>query len=176
MLATASANAQSFFGERVEGTLCRNGEIVMFACASQGKRIAVCASSSGGSAFGLLRYRFGSDQNLELEFPQQPKLLRDYANGNHLGDGARGSLTYLRLINGDVSYAVFSEVVNPTYQQSGSGERSGVIVEKNGKMLAKRMCDADMRTYSGMLLDSEFLGVAVPFDRHGLNAFPAYRP
>jgi len=176
LLASPPANAQTFFGERVEGTLCRNGETVMFACPSQGKRMAVCASPSGGSPFGFLRYRFGDDQNLELEFPLQPKPLRDYASGNHLGDGARGSLTYLRLLRGDVSYAVFSEVVNPSYQQAGASERNGVIVERHGKVLARHMCDADARIYSGMLLDPKFLDMAVPLDQHGLIDFPAYRP
>lgn len=171
-----AARAQSFFGETLEGTLCRAGETVMFACPSGDRKIAVCASPSRDSRFGFLQYRFGDERRLDLAFPRQPAPLPGYASGNQLGDGGRGELTYLRLVNGDTSYTVFSEVVNPSYQGTDAHERHGVIIERNGKTLAKRMCDADARTYTGMLSDPKFFGVAVPFDRAGLRGFPGYRP
>jgi hypothetical protein len=170
------AGAQSFFGEPLKGTLCRIGETVMFACPSGDKKIAVCASPFGDSAFGFLQYRFGDGHKLDLAFPRQPVPLRSYASGNQLGDGSRGELTYLRLVNGDTSYTVFSETVNPSYQGADAHERHGVIVESNGNLLGKRMCDPDARAYTGMLSDPKFFGVAVPLERTGLRGFPGYRP
>lgn len=171
-----AANAQSFFGQTLDGTLCRAGETVMFACPSGHKKIAVCAAPSRDSAFGFLQYRFGDERKLDLVFPRQPVPLLSYASGNQLGDGSRGELTYLRLVNGDTSYTVFSEMVNPSYQGDDAHERHGVIVERNGNLLGKRMCDTDARTYTGMLSDPKFFGVAVPLDRTGLRGFPGYRP
>lgn len=171
-----AARGQTFFGATAEDTLCHAGETVMFACLSGDKKIAVCAAPSRDSAFGFLQYRFGDERKLDLAFPRQPVPLSGYASGNQLGDGGRGELTYLRLVNGDTSYTVFSEAVSPSYQGADAHERHGVIVERNGKLLGKRMCDAHARTYAGMLSDSKFFGVAVPFDRAGLRGFPGYRP
>ncbi|HWB95337.1 hypothetical protein [Fulvimonas soli] len=148
----------------------------MFACNAGEKRIAVCAASSGGSAFGALRYRFGDSHGLELEFPARPMRPQTYASGNHLRDGMRGTLVYLRMTNRDTSYTVFSEAINPAYQGDGASERSGVMVERNGKVLGRHMCDAQGRTYAGMLLDPKFLGVAVPLDSHVPAGFAGYRP
>jgi hypothetical protein len=169
------AQAQSYFGSPVEGTLCHAGETVMFACPSGQKQIAVCAAATGGSPFGALHYRFGSSSNTELEFPARPMPPREYAGGNSLGDGGRGTLVYLRLNNGDTSYTVYAEAVNPTYQGTDASERSGVIVERHGKVLATRKCDAQARTYSGMLLDPKFLGDAVPLDPKVPPGFPTYK-
>lgn len=168
-------HAQSYFGNRVEGTLCQAGEIVMFACPSGQKQIAVCATPAGSSPFGALHYRFGSRNNTELEFPSRPVSPGKYAGGNSLGDGGRGTLVYLRLKNGRTSYTVFSEAVNPTYQGTGASERSGVIVERQGKLLATRKCDAEARTYAGMLLDPKFLGTAVPLDPRVPLGFSNYK-
>ncbi|MGS0516886.1 hypothetical protein ACQR5T_17790 [Xanthomonas oryzae pv. oryzicola] len=88
------AHAQSYFGSPVEGTLCKAGETVMFACHSKEKQIAVCAAAAGGSPFGALRYRFGSSSNTELEFPAQPVQPRQFASGNRLGDGTLGVRWY----------------------------------------------------------------------------------
>jgi hypothetical protein len=65
-LLQAGAQAQSYFGNPVEGTLCRAGETVLFACPSGQKQIAVCASPTDASPFGVLRYRFGSSSHTEL--------------------------------------------------------------------------------------------------------------
>jgi hypothetical protein len=169
------AHAQSYFGSPVEGTLCKAGETVMFACPSKEKQIAVCAAAAGGSPFGALRYRFGSSSNTKLEFPAQSVQPRQFASGNRLGDGTRGTLVYLRLNHGDTSYTVFSEAINPTYQGTDAGERSGVVIERRGKLLATRMCDGEARTYAGMLSDPKFLGDAVPLDTLVPPGFPTYK-
>lgn len=173
--APPQAQAQSYFGKPVEGTLCHAGETVLFACPSGQKQIAVCASPTDGSPFGVLRYRFGSSSHTELEFPTRPKPAREYASGNRLGDGGRGALVYLRLNDGDTSYTVYAEAVSPTYQSTDASERSGVVVERHGKLLATRKCDAEGRTYSGMLLDPNFLGDAVPLDPRVPPGFPTYK-
>jgi hypothetical protein len=129
LILTPVAHTQTFFGQPLQGTLCRAGETVMFACSSGDKKIAVCASATKDSAFGLLRYRFGDDRSLDLEFPQKPLPLASYASGDELGDGGRGGLTYLRLRHGDTSYTVFFEAVTPTYRQTDAHEDGGVIVE-----------------------------------------------
>lgn len=174
--ALPQAQAQSYFGSPVEGTLCHAGETVLFACPSGQKQVAVCAAPAEGSPYGVLRYRFGSSSHTELEFPIGPKPARKYASGNNLGDGGRGTLVYLRLNDGDTSYTVYAESINPTYQRTDASERSGVVVERHGKLLATRKCDAEARTYSGMLLDPKFLGNAVPLDQKVPPGFPTYKP
>ena len=173
--ALPEVHAQSYFGSPVEGTLCKARETVMFACPSGQKQIAVCAAAAGGSPFGALHYRFGSRSNTKLEFPAQAVPPRQFASGNRLGDGARGTLVYLRLNHGDTSYTVFFEAVNPTYHGTDASERSGVVIERRGKLLATRMCDKEARTYAGMLSDPKFLGDAVPLDARVPPGFPTYK-
>lgn len=175
-LPASFVHAQQFFSETLQGTLCRAGETVMFACPSGDKKIAVCAAPTQESAFGVLRYRFGDDGGVELEFPRKPAPLKTYASGNDLGNGGRGELTYLRLVHGDTSYTVFFESVAPTYQQTGVHEEGGVIIERKGQLLGKRLCDEQGRVYIGMMMDPKFFGVAVPRDRQGLTGFPEYQP
>ncbi|WP_143109315.1 hypothetical protein [Dyella sp. OK004] len=169
-------HAQTYFGNRIEGTLCQAGETVMFSCNSAQKKIAVCARANSDSPFGELRYRFGSDDRIELEFPKHPAPLASYASGNRLGDGFRGMLSYLHLRNGDTTYSVYFEAVAPTYSGEDAHETSGVIVESKGKIVARRICDRSGRTHSGMLDDPKFLGVALPPDTQGLSGFPNYHP
>lgn len=169
-------HAQSFFGERRDGTLCRAGETIMFACDSRSKKIAVCASADSRSAFADLRYRFGTGEHLDLEVPRTSMPVASYAAGNSLGDGHRGTLIYLSLRNGDTTYSVFMQSVAPDYRGKGAEEENGVLVEQRGKPIAKRMCDKDKQVLAGMMLDAQFFGVAVPRDEKGLKIFPAYRP
>ena len=169
-------HAQSFFGEHRDGTLCRAGETIMFACDSRSKKIAVCARADSHSAFADLRYRFGTSEHLDLEAPGTSMPIGSYAAGNSLGDGHRGTLVYLSLKNGDTTYSVFTQSVAPDYRGEGAEENGGVLVEQRGKPIAKRMCDKDRQVLAGMMLDVRFFGVAVPRDEKGLKIFPEYRP
>lgn len=78
----------------------------MFSCQFRGKEMAVCAKITIESKFGELRYRFGTHQALELEFPSKLMSPAEYARGNRLGYGSRGILTFLRLVTEGASYTV----------------------------------------------------------------------
>ena len=173
----SSVHAQDYFGQTLPGTLCQAGEVVLFACnTKQGKKIAVCARPLGGSPFGDIRYRFGTEAKTELEFPSSPQPLATYASGATMGDGGRGGLTFLSLKRRETTYSVYSMVVNPTYQQEGASESDGVLVERSGKVLANIHCDPNSRSNSGMMFDKRFFGVAVPLTARPLSIYPWFRP
>ncbi|HEX7814320.1 hypothetical protein [Dyella sp.] len=177
MLLGCSIHAQDYFGHTLPGTMCRAGETVLFACTlERAKKIAVCARSAGGSPFGDIRYRFGSDARTELEFPATYQSPATYASGATMGDGGRGVLTFLSLRRRDMTYSVYSMVVNPTYQQDEASESEGVLVERSGKVLANIHCDPNVGSNAGMLADKRLFGVAVPLANQPLSIFPRFQP
>lgn len=177
MLLAGSIHAQDYFGSSLPGTMCHADETILFACDTRhAKKIAVCARAVGGSAFGDIRYRFGTDVRTELEFPSRPQPLDTYATGASMGDGQRGMLIFLSLRQKDTTYSVYSMVVNPTYQHDGASESNGVLVERAGKVLANIHCEQDSNPHAGMLSDKKLLGVAVPLSKQPLSIFPQFRP
>jgi len=177
MLFACSIHAQEYFGSTLPGTMCQAGETVLFACNTKhAKKIAVCARSAGGSAFGDIRYRFGTDAHTELEFPLEPQRLDTYATGASMGDNGRGTLLFLSLKRKETTYSVYDKVVNPTYRQEGASESSGVLVERSGKVLANIRCEPDSDSNSGMLADERLFGVAVPLAKQPLSIFPEFKP
>lgn len=176
MLFAGSIHAQDYFGHPLPGTMCHADETVLFACDTRhAKKIAVCARSIGGSVFGDIRYRFGTDTRTELEFPVKPQPLDTYATGASMGDGRRGMLIFLSLRKKDTTYSVYSMVVAPTYQRDGASESNGVLVERAGKVLANIHCEPNSNSHSGMLTDKRLLGVAVPLAKQPLSIFPEFR-
>lgn len=177
MLFACSIHAQEYFGHLLPGTMCQAGETVLFACdTQQAKKVAVCARSAGGSPFGDIRYRFGTDARTELEFPLEPRRLDTYATGAFMGDNGRGTLLFLSLRRKETTYSVYHEVINPTYRQEGASESNGVLVERSGKVLANIRCEPHSDSKSGMLADERLFGVAVPLAKQPLSIFPEFKP
>ena len=170
----APVDAQDFFGSRVDGTLCTAGETVMFACDLKTKKVAVCARKTGNDAFASLHYRFGTANGLDLSFPTENTSPASIASGSSRGDMSRGSLVFLRMTNHETTYTVYHVAVSPSYTGQGALDEGGVLIERNGKSLTKRVCDSEQRVYSGMLDDPDFFGKAVPIDTKPVATFSQF--
>lgn len=166
--AAPTLQAQSASDTPPEGGLCQAGENVVFACSSGRKQIAVCAAPADDSSIGSLSYRYGSQRNLEVNFPTEPVPPRAFASGNRVSDDAGGSLTYLRMNYGSTSYTVFSETTSP-----GGYERNGVLVENHGHT---ELHECDGQADAGGLSDQKLIGKAVPVDDRVPAGFAAYQP
>lgn len=176
MLLACSIQAQDYVGHPLPGTMCHADETVLFACDTRhARKIAVCARSVSGSVFGDIRYRFGTDARMELEFPSKPQPIDTYATGASMGDGGRGTLIFLSLKQKDTTYSVYSMVVNPTYHHDGASESNGVLVERAGKVVANIHCDPNSAPHAGMLNDKRLFGVALPLAKEPLSIFPEFR-
>lgn len=160
-------HAQSAADSPAEGGLCQAGENVVFACSSGRKQIAVCATLADDASIGSLSYRYGSQRNLEVNFPTEPVPPRVFASGNRVSDDAGGSLTYLRMNYGGTSYTVFSETTSP-----GGYERHGVLVENHGHT---ELHECDGQADAGGLSDQKLIGKAVPVDDRVPDGFATYQ-
>ncbi|WP_369929470.1 hypothetical protein [Xanthomonas sp. NCPPB 2632] len=171
---TEPVNAQNSFGGRVDGTLCTSDETVMFACDLKMKKVAVCARKAGNEAFASLQYRFGTTNWLDLSFPAANTYPASIASGASRGDMSRGSMVFLRMTNRETSYTVYHVTASPSNTGQGALDAGGILVERNGKLLAKRVCDSKQRIYSGMLDDPDFFGKAVPVDTKPVATFSQF--
>lgn len=178
--------AQTFFGEHKEGTLCKAGEQIIFACDTKKKKVAVCARSQNQSSFGYFRYRYGTPTVLELSFPGKPSRPSTCVSGNILTAGERATLGYLTLRNKSITYSVFQEIISPKYAQSTKNSADakiaipgsttgGIVVQEKGHILSKIMCLSEKPVLFSAMVDPGILGSAVPLDHHGLAGFPNYR-
>lgn len=170
----APVDAQDFFGSRVDGTLCTAGETVMFACDLKTKKVAVCARKTGKDAFASLQYRFGTASGLDLSFPAANTSPESIASGASRGDMSRGSLVFLRMVNNETTYTVYHVAASPSYTGQGALDEGGILIERKGKLLTKRVCDGGQRVYSGMLDDPDFFGKAVPTDTKPVATFSQF--
>lgn len=170
--AAPAAHAQSSSNTPPEGSLCRADETVVFACSSGRKQIAVCATPASDSPYGELHYRYGSERNLEVEFPTEPEPVppRVFASGNRASNGAGGSLNYLRLNYGKTNYTVFAET-SPGQGTTGY-EHSGVLVENHGHT-ELHTCDGQAQAEA--LSDPKLIGKAVPVNEQAPNGFATYQ-
>lgn len=105
--------------------------VPIFECSFGAKRVRVV------SVGPVLRYEFGR--------PSKPEIVL-------IGDPARGTVRYhrtpfphaenkqLRFINGAHSYLLFSRFAAPDYWGSGTEDRSGLLVIRAGRTIARLNC------------------------------------
>ena len=122
--------------------LCRTGEDVLFSCKTGTKAVSICASKGWSSTVGSLQYRFGKSEALDLAIPQvptNPSLSAVY--GQLMFSGGGGA--YLRFDAKPYSYIVYTAV------SSSWGDKSGVAIEKSGKLIKNINCHGQPVSYLG---------------------------
>lgn len=113
-------------------SLCAADEQVVFSCSIKEKIVSVCASSELSPTEGYMQYRYGRPQKTELTFPE--KTVAPNAFTNYIGLTYSGtSEAHLRFIRGNYGYIVYSG-------NDESGEYSGLVVERNGKIVSNKLC------------------------------------
>lgn len=122
-------------------SLCAPTETVVFSCPTGKKVVSVCASKDLSPKAGWAQYRFGTPgQTPEMTLP---------AGQVHPSKGAYGATetfaggggAWLRFRNGVASYVVFTGI-GKWGPKGQTLEKSGVVVEQNGKQVAYLTCSA----------------------------------
>jgi hypothetical protein len=117
---------------------CGDGEHTAFSCRIGTKQVAVCFVAA--EAGDWLQYRFGRPGQVpELVWPDGPMPAARAAEGR-VETYAGGGSSWLRFRRGDHAYVVYTGV-----GRWGAGgetvERSGVVVERHGDVIARLNCD-----------------------------------
>jgi hypothetical protein len=122
--ATSAAHAAS-------PSQCGSSEKVMFSCSTGAKVVSVCATGDLSSEVGSLTYRFGPLGHPEMTYP--PSAWRDVTrSGTWAFSGGGGA--WLAFHRDAFRYIVYTAIGR------GWGEKSGVAVEQNGKLIANQPC------------------------------------
>lgn len=134
---------------------CKEQEQTVFSCSLGSKIVSVCASNDISPTKGYLQYRFGPKNAPELIFPASTEssnrsILR---SGIYMFSGGGGG--YLRFINGQYNYVVYTAI------GKGWGTKEGVAVEKGNKLLTNIKCQEvpdsklgeDLFTRAGLIPD-----------------------
>jgi hypothetical protein len=108
-------------------TLCQPGENVVESCVAGARTVSLCASGTISATEGYLQYRIGKPGALELEFP---------ATRQH----PRGLFTYNMGIQGNSGVAFKNDGFEYTLFDDLRSDEDGVIVEKDGKVVANIKC------------------------------------
>ncbi len=127
-------------------TLCRAGELFVFACRLEGgAMVAVCAgrSRAGGS---YAQYRHGRPDNVDLSYPAQidsgPATLA-YAFRGYSGGGE----SQIRFRNRGVEYLLYSAMERTGFGSDGHNDpafEGGLLVRQGNRTISRRSClDSD---------------------------------
>lgn len=131
-----------------EEPACAEDEQTAFQCALGSKQVAICASADAAATTGWLQYRFGrADHAPELiwpAYPGDPLLSAEGRVESYAGGGA----SWLRFRRGDHAYVVYTGIGR--WGESGeTREQSGVVVERNGKLIADLRCSGPVSSDLG---------------------------
>lgn len=116
-------------------SLCSAGEPVVFACHVGSKMVSLCRPAGDR---GMLSYRFGKPEALELSYPEPGRQARAAftVESKPLVGGGETTVAFRR---GAYTYTVYSRV--------GRGEdgatpefEDGLIVSRRGKVLSRMRC------------------------------------
>lgn len=113
-------------------THCSEQEQIIFSCSLGKKIVSVCASSDLSPNSGYLQYRFGERNAPEFIFPVSAEPANRIQARTLMFAGGGGS--YLRFINGQYHYIVYTAI------GKGWGVKDGVSVEKDNKLIANLRC------------------------------------
>jgi hypothetical protein len=116
----------------VPANLCREAEQIVFSCQIKGsdKILSVCAAQNLDRENGYLQYRFGTNKEVELEFPSN---IRDSQMAFQYSRYTRPLVTYLRLSFQENNYTF--TVYDDYNAETGTEHRcAGVtVVSPDGK-------------------------------------------
>ncbi len=132
---------------KVEPSLCKEGEAVIFNCLHKQKIASLCASPGLSKESGKVKYRFGMTSKVELEYPRGDNDSRELFLFSSTGYSG-GSESHIRFVNGRFTYLLYDKMLrtgflgdpgNPdgTNNPSMSG---GIIVQKKGSKASRISC------------------------------------
>ncbi|MCC8403888.1 hypothetical protein LJ655_18675 [Paraburkholderia sp. MMS20-SJTN17] len=135
-----------------EATLCQLHEEVYFSCQTENKIISLCASGNISPNNGYVQYRFGTLDQIELQYPDRP-----YPPKNRflISDVAEGSVsfTHVKFKSGEYNYVIYQ------------GFPSGLYIKRKGKLVSNLTCGdgiyqrLSQRAYRGMRTAPPVAGV-----------------
>lgn len=142
-LLAVPAHAES----KAEPSLCKAGEAVIFNCLHKQKIASLCASPGFSKESGQVKYRFGTTNKVELEYPRGDKGSRELFWFSSTGYSG-GSESHIRFVNGRFTYLLYDKMIrtgfpgdpgNPdgTNNPAMSG---GIIVQKKGSKASRLSC------------------------------------
>lgn len=106
---------------------CATDEQVVFSCSTGEKVVSVCASNAG------VQYRFGPLGAPEISYPEAKPTMYDGMVYRGELSFAGGDAGYVRFINNDYEYVVYSG--------EGRGwSQDGVVAVKAGTVVSKSIC------------------------------------
>ncbi len=111
---------------------CTSEETVVFSCSLGNKTVSVCGSKGFTGTSGYLQYRFGKHGAPENIYPSLGDPPTKYTERQWVPLGGGGE-AYLRFKKANYAYVVYSSY-------SHGNEFFGVVVEKNGKVIANHKC------------------------------------
>jgi hypothetical protein len=132
---------------------CAETEFTVFNCQAGAKIASVCASPTLSKGTGYLQYRFGPIKSPELIYPENKIAPDNTILANTLTFSGGGG-AYLRFQRGRYGYVVYTAIGR------GWGEKAGIAVEKDQRLIANLSCGSPVISELG----PDF------FDRAGLAA------
>lgn len=125
-------------------SFCTPLETVVFSCRAGAKMASVCASKDATRDKGYLQYRFGkpdSREPLELMLPEGEIVANKAATGEWT-TYAGGASSWLRFRKGAYSYVTYSGI-GRWGPKGETRTKQGVMVERDGKLVASLKCAAE---------------------------------
>lgn len=125
-------------------SFCTALETVVFSCRAGAKMASVCASRDATRGKGYLQYRFGkpdSGEPLELMLPEGQLVANKAASGEWV-PYAGGAGSWLRFRKGVYSYVTYSGI-GRWGPKGETRAKHGVVVEREGKLVASLKCTAE---------------------------------
>ena len=126
-----------------QASFCTSEESVVFACRTGGKMVSVCAAKAAGPTRGYLQYRFGkpdSPEPLEMILPESQLPPPKVAVGENVPFSGGGG-SWLRFTKAPLGYTVYSGI-GKWGPKGEIREKSGVVVERQGKTIAALKCSS----------------------------------
>lgn len=127
-----------------QASFCTPMETVVFSCRSGAKMASVCASKNATRNKGYLQYRFGKPDSrdpLELMLPEAEMVANKAATGEWT-PYAGGAGSWLRFRKGNYSYVTYSGI-GRWGPKGETRSKYGVMVERDGKLIASLKCAAE---------------------------------
>lgn len=121
---------------------CAKDESIVFNCSVGKKIVSVCASKSISATSGYLQYRFGPKGAPELIYPAARTVPNADIQAETLSFSGGGG-AYIRFKRDKYGYVVYTAIGR------GWGEKAGLAVEKDLKLLANLPCQMPVQSELG---------------------------
>lgn len=135
ILGIASARALS----ADDFSLCTSKEINYSSCRIGEKVASFCASEDINANGGYFQYRFGTKEEVELEYPETKLKRGPFFQAFQLFTD--GDVHYTAFVIGSYRYVYYERQINGRPEMEGRSE-NGLAIVKNGTMIKDWRCDA----------------------------------